>query len=148
MTAEPTTTAANVQQVVPLLIVKSMELSLAFYEGGLGFTMKKHQTDEGMLHWCWLQLGAAAVMLQEMKIGYPGRNERLGVGVSMNFVCTDALLLYRQFRERGIEARRPFVGNGMWVVSLQDPNGYDLHFESSTSVSEGIEYSEAEHGQR
>ena len=145
MTTEPTI-AANVQQVVPLFLVSSMEHSRAFYEGGLGFTMTNRWIDEGVLRWCWLQLGGAAVMLQEMKEGHPARKERLGLGVSMNFTCADAPLLYRQLRERGIEVQRPFVGNGMWVVSVKDPDGYDLHFQSITSVPEETEYSEAEHG--
>jgi hypothetical protein len=31
--------------------------------------------------------------------------------VSINFICKDALALYREFRGRGIAAGRPFVGN-------------------------------------
>jgi hypothetical protein len=31
---------------------------------------------------------------------------------------------------RGLEASRPFVGNGLWVTSLTDPDGYRLEFES------------------
>ena len=30
----------------------------------------------------------------------------------------------------------PFVGNGMWVTSLRDPDGYSVEFESQTDVSE------------
>ena len=33
----------------------------------------------------------------------------LGVGVSIYFECRDALSLYREFRARGVEAKRPFV---------------------------------------
>jgi len=40
---------------------------------------------------------------------------------------------------------KPFVGNGMWVISLRDPDGYDLHFESSTNVPEETLYVEEEH---
>lgn len=46
---------------------------------------------------------------------------KLGVGVSINVICRDALALYREFRSRGIDAKRPFAGNGTWVTSMTDP---------------------------
>ncbi len=45
-------------------------------------------------------------------------------------------------RSRGIAAKRPFVGNGMWVTSLTDPDGYQLHFESETDAPEETELAE------
>ncbi len=35
------------------------------------------------------------------------------VGASINFICNDALAVYRDITSRGITARRPFVGNAM-----------------------------------
>ncbi|HEY1951278.1 MAG TPA: hypothetical protein VGG76_00605, partial [Gemmatimonadaceae bacterium] len=66
----------------------------------------------------------------------------LGVGVSINFVCKDAVALYREFRSRGIDAKRPFVGNGMWVTHVRDPDGYNLYFESPTDAPEESELPE------
>ena len=60
----------------------------------------------------------------------------LGLGVSIVFICDDALALYREFKERGLDASRPFVGNDMWVTSLKDPDGYRVDFESYTTVAE------------
>jgi uncharacterized glyoxalase superfamily protein PhnB len=140
MTSPPTETA-NVQQAVPFFMVSSMEASLAFYRDGLGFVMTTQWIKEGRLEWCWLELGGAAVMLQQIDLkGRPG--EKAGVGVSVYFICRDALEIYRQIRSRGVAARRPFVGNGMWVTSLKDPHGYDLHFESLTDAAEESEYAE------
>ncbi len=45
---------------------------------------------------------------------------------------------------RGIKASRPVVGNGMWVTSLLDPDGYRIEFESCTDVPEDTEFSEHE----
>jgi lactoylglutathione lyase len=45
---------------------------------------------------------------------------------------------------RGIKAERPFVGNGMWVTSMSDPDGYKIFFESTTDVPEETVYSEKE----
>jgi hypothetical protein len=67
---------------------------------------------------------------------------RPGDGVSFNVICRDALAFYRLMRTRGVETKRPFVGNGMWVTSLTDPDGYELHFESATDAPEESEYTE------
>lgn len=65
-------TSANVKQAVPFFGVTNMEASLRFYVDGLGFKMKhwwipdrgEHNRD-GKIRWCWLDLGDAAIMLQE-----------------------------------------------------------------------------------
>ena len=133
----------NVKQAVPFFSVHDMERSTRFYIDGLGFTMKHQWIDEGELRWCWLELGGAALMLQGFRKEGPYRNvpsEKLGVGVSICFTCEDALELYRQFRDRGLDAQRPFVGNRMWVTQLADPDGYALFFESPTEEAEETVY--------
>ena len=67
-----------------------------------------------------------------------------GIGVSIYFICEDALAIYREVTSRGIKAERPFVGNGMWVTSMSDPDGYKIFFESTTDVPEETVYSEKE----
>jgi lactoylglutathione lyase len=138
-------TEANVRQAVPLFGVSDIETSVRYYVDGLGFEMTRKWIDEGRLRWCWLELGAAALMLQEFrKEGHDSwvPKGKVGEGVSICFICRDALALYRQFKSRGIEAARPFVGNGMWVTSLSDPDGYRIDFESDTDTPEETEYSE------
>jgi lactoylglutathione lyase len=144
-----TKTEVNVQQAVPFFGVTNMEASLRFYVDGLGFQMTKKWTPDGdgRVRWCWLELGAAALMLQEFRKDHhpnSGRPEgKLGVGVSICFACRDALAIYHQAKARGIEVKRPFVGNGMWVACLSDPDGYRIDFESYTDVAEETEYSDA-----
>ena len=58
----------------------------------------------------------------------------LGAGVSINFICDDAIAIYHEFREKGLDPSRPFVGNHMWVTKLADPDGYALYFESATDA--------------
>jgi lactoylglutathione lyase len=53
--------AHNVTAVVPLLMVTSMERSLAFYIDGLGFTIQNQRIPDGRLRWCWMSLGSAAL---------------------------------------------------------------------------------------
>ncbi|MBL7995290.1 VOC family protein [bacterium] len=135
----------NVTQAVPLLAVSNMETALHFYVNGLGFDMKNKWLDEGKLRWCRLQLGAAALMLQEFKKeGHDAwvPKGQVGEGVSINFICNDALLIYRELKSKDIPAKKPFVGNGMWVTGLSDPDGYNLFFESVTDMPEDAEYSE------
>lgn len=143
-----TKTEVNVQQAVPFFMVSSMEVSLRFYVDGLSFEMKKKWTPDGdgKVRWCWLELGNVALMLQEFrKDPHPNSGQpegKLGVGVSISFQCKDALAIYREVTARGVPARRPFVGNAMWVTTMEDPDGYRLEFESFTDVPEETVYSE------
>jgi lactoylglutathione lyase len=144
MSAEPARDP-NVKQAVPFFRVASMEASLRYYVDGLGFHRTNQWVVDGKIRWCWLEIGSAALMLQEyLQDGqHAFRPEgKLGQGVSICFMCADAIALYRQFRSRGIEAGTPFVGNGLWVTELTDPDGYRLAFESPTDVPEETVYSE------
>lgn len=135
----------NVKQAVPFFAVSSMEASLRYYVDGLGFKMTIHWMDEGVLRWCWLELGNASLMLQEYrKKGHDSwvPEGKLGAGVSICFMCEDALAIYHEVTARGIQASRPFVSNGMWNFSVSDPDGYRLEFESDTDIPEGTPYSE------
>ncbi|MFP5286001.1 MAG: hypothetical protein ACLGI9_09715 [Thermoanaerobaculia bacterium] len=51
--------------------MSSMEASLHYYVDGLGFTMTLKWVGEGKLRWCWLERGAAALMLQPEETEYP-----------------------------------------------------------------------------
>ena len=135
--------SANVKQAVPFFGVTSMEASLRFYVDGLAFKMtrwwipeKDEHYPDGRIIWCWLELGDAAIMLQEF-LPEQRPKETLGKGVSVVFQCNDSLALYREFKSRGIEPRnRPFVGNRLWVVPISDPDGYRLEFASPTDAPE------------
>jgi len=140
-----TRTEANVRQAVPFFGVSDIQASLHYYVDGLGFEMTRQWVDEGQLRWCWLERGGAALMLQEFRTtGHDAwvPAAKLGEGVSIYLICRDALAIYHEITSRGIQAARPFVGNGMWVVSLSDPDGYQLHFESDTDVPEETVFSE------
>lgn len=133
----------NVTQAVPFLRVRDMDAAIHFYVDGLGFTMTKYWIVDGRLRWCWLELGGAAIMLQD-DAGEDGSSIApggvLGEGVSISFQCRDALALYREFTGRGIAVSRPFVGNNAWVIFIADPDGYRLEFESLADAPEGTEY--------
>jgi lactoylglutathione lyase len=141
------TTRPNVKQAVPFFGVSDIEVSVRYYIDGLGFQMTQKWIDEGKLRWCWLQREGAALMLQEFRT--EGRHAnvpegKLGGGVSICFICEDALAIYHEVTCRGIQASTPFVGNAMWVTGLTDPDGYHLYFESDTDVPEETVYSKAQ----
>ena len=134
----------NVKQAVPFFFVTDIDASTRFYVDGLGCSVKhtwRPEEAHGRIQWCWLELGDASVMLQEY---LPDRVPKgsLGEGVSVCFMCEDAIAIYRELVSRGVEARRPFVGNGLWVTSVTDPNGYRLDFESPTDAPEESVYDE------
>ena len=153
-------TSTNVKQAVPFFWVRNMDASLKLYVEGLGFKIKQRwipdraeDHPDGRIRWCWLESGGAAIMLQEFrkegdgKISLEGRiteiPEKLGLGVSINFQCEDALALYREFKLRGVQiARTPFVGNRLWCVKVIDPDGYILWFNSPTDAAEESELEE------
>lgn len=131
--------APSVRQAVPFFWVHDIEASLRFYVDGLGFRRTNQWIVDGRVRWCWLEHGDAALMLQESSADGHHRNlpeGKVGVGVSICFICTDAVALWRDFLSRGIAAKRPFVGNRMWVTEVADPDGYHLLFESPTDAPE------------
>ena len=129
----------NVQQAVPFFNVHDMEVSRRFYVDGLGFKITNQWVVDGKLRWCWLKLGDAAIMLQEFWREGHHRNvpdTKVGIGVSVAFICQDALAVYRELKSHGVEASRPSVENSMWVTRVVDPDGYNLFFESVTELPE------------
>lgn len=140
--------SANVKQTVPFLAIASMERSVRFYVDGLGFRMTNEWIHEGARLWCSLARGGGALMLQQIATEGEGAWAPRGVpgaGVTIYFLCADALALYREIAARGVKAGRPFVGNGMWVVEMTDPDGYRLAFESATDVAENTVFDPAKH---
>jgi catechol 2,3-dioxygenase-like lactoylglutathione lyase family enzyme len=138
-------TKTNVKQAVPFFWVHDIEKSVRYYVDGIGFELTNKWIDGGKMRWCWLQLGDAPIMLQEFwKEGQHSNSPegRLGQGVSICFICEDALAIYHEISSKGIQASEPFVGNKMWVTELTDPDGYKLFFESNTDAPEDTTYSE------
>jgi lactoylglutathione lyase len=131
--------AANVQvhEVVPFLHPASLERSLAFYRDILGFRIALSWPSPDDMRWCRLEHGQATLMLQE-----PGELHQrppgtaLGQGLSLTFTCSDALVVYDAVVAAGVAVEEPFVGNHMWVVTLHDPDGCRLEFQSPTLAPE------------
>ena len=131
----------NVKQAVPFFMVVNMTNSLNFYVQGLGFELKNTWEPRGKIEWCRVVLGNASIMLQEYRTNIPV--DKRGEGVSVCFMCEDALTIYKQILSKGVSTTsEPFVGNNLWVVGLKDPDGYSIYFESPTDLPEETMYSE------
>ena len=143
--SDPRKYADTVNRVVPLLMVTDMERSLRYYQDGLGFTMGNTWVVDGKLRWCWLELGTAALMLQEWNPGrHPDAGAKTGFGVSLWFNCTDSIAIYRDVIARGIEAIEPQVGNFAWEFFMSDPDGYRINFTSPTDYPDETKLSETD----
>ena len=140
MSIQSTSRGSNVKQSVPFYMVTDMERSLHFYISGLGFELKMKWEPLGKIEWCWLQLDDASLMLQEYRNDPPP--EKPGVGVSVVFMCIDALSIYKELMSHGLVPEEPFVGNSLWVVGINDPDNYKIYFESATDVREDTLYSD------
>jgi len=134
--------APNVKQAVPFFMVTDIDASLRFYVDGLGFELTNAWRPHGKIEWCSLRRDSVALMLQEYREGRRPSGP-LGQGVSVCFMCADAIAIYHELVSRQVAARRPFVGNGLWVTSVQDPDGYRLDFESPTDAAEESVYSDS-----
>lgn len=124
---EPT---AVVRDVVPLLFVDDIQRCAAFYVETLGFEMQAKWEPKGVLAWCKLRRDAAAVMLQQARDEDAPASER-GRGVAFYFNCSDVDAMYAEILARGLAVGPPKVAfYGEKQLSLQDPGGYSLCFQS------------------
>lgn len=131
----------NIKLAVPFFMVCDMEVSLRFYTEGLGFKLTNTWAPHSKIEWCRLQRDAVSVMLQQPRKPNAEQSGLLGAGLTITYQCADALALYHEFTAKGLTVSEPFVGNGMWVIELKDPDGYRLDFESPTDVPEETKYS-------
>lgn len=128
----------NITSTVPFLLVQDMEVSLQFYRDSLGFTIQDSWTPDDSIEWCQIVRDLGTLMLQKSPTAVPGGSG----GISIYFICNDALSIYQEITQKGIQTREPFVGNHMWVVTVIDPDGHEINFESKTTVPEDTHYSD------
>ena len=131
MTATALLTATR--ELVPLMRVQDMHRAVVFYCLRLGFQQTQSWEPDGVLNWCRLERGGAALMLQ-LGCDEDGPAAAWSQGVAFYFNCDDAAAVHREFADRGLELPPPERAfYGMDQVYLTDPDGYQLCFQSVVS---------------
>lgn len=106
------------------LEVNSIEESLAFYNGVLGFQINKH-SPESEPPMATLQAGTLKISLAQ----HLETMLKRGRGVNFFLGVDDVDEYYRQLKERGAEVWPPAdEGWGGRFITLQDPDKYRLFF--------------------
>jgi glyoxylase I family protein len=133
--------ALDLRGVTMLLQVYDMPTSVRFYRDLLGFEMVSHSPlrggDPDRIHWCWLRLGGAEVMLNtayefDEERPLPPDEARVAAhGDTGLFIgCPDVDAAYEELRAKGMEVKKPHVAPyGMKQMSLRDPDGYGICFQ-------------------
>lgn len=127
--------------MAPLLQVYDMNEALAFYRDALGFELVQAsdevETPEGRhVHWCWLKLGDAHLMLNtaydsgERPPAREPARQAAHDDVCLYFECADVDAMADLLRSQGLEVEGPRTAPyGMRQTWLHDPDGYQLCFQ-------------------
>lgn len=123
--------------LVPELMVRDLNRSLAFYRDGCGFNLRYARPEDGF---AYLQLGRAQMMLEEVhaESWQTGPLERpFGRGINLQIEVTDATALCARLTRLGVPLFRPLstdwyrdgeTEHGQTQFLVQDPDGYLLRF--------------------
>jgi predicted enzyme related to lactoylglutathione lyase len=117
-----------------VLEVNSIEESLAFYHGLLGFEINKH-TPDSEPPMATLQAGTLKITLAQQLETMLKR----GRGVNFFLGVDDVDEYYRELTEKGAEVWPPAdEGWGGRFITLQDPDKYRLFFVTWETASEKL----------
>jgi catechol 2,3-dioxygenase-like lactoylglutathione lyase family enzyme len=123
--------ATPVRELWPLLFVRDIERSLAFYRDRLGFDVVGEAKAGGKAFWRRLQRGGASIMVQQAE-AEDGPAEGRGRGVAFYFVCDDADVMHAELTARGLQLDPPSIAEyGMKQLFVPEPDGYAICFESA-----------------
>lgn len=115
--------------VSPMLKVKDLLETIAFYTDTLGFSVANRMDgDDGKPYWCSLQWGGASVMFYSMDSldAPPGPPSMTGV---LYFNPKDVTALWTHLRDRApVEWELQKMHYGMLEFEIRDCNGYILSF--------------------
>jgi len=123
-----------IRQLWPLLAVSDIDHSVEFYRDRMGFTIVGRAESGERLFWCRLERDGGSIMLEQDETARGSRGYRL----SFYFVCDDVDDLYREHTDRGLALEPPVVAYyGMKHLSVPEPDGHSIHFESPTEGRSG-----------
>lgn len=133
--------ALDIDGMTPLIQVYDMNEALGFYRDRLGFEIVADSGEvdapEGRyVHWCWLRLGSADLMLNTAYDAGERPPERDPArqaahdDLCLYFGCADVDAIAASLRAQGFEVEGPATAPyGMRQTWLHDPDGYQLCFQ-------------------
>jgi len=118
----------NLDHLIPLLDVKDVDESIAFYADALGFTVEDKLIWDGRTDWALLKSGMVEIMLSAIR-EHPERRWSLSKAGIFFFYLDDPEHLYTTLQEKGYTISDIQHGHrGAKEFCLQDPDGYVLWF--------------------
>jgi catechol 2,3-dioxygenase-like lactoylglutathione lyase family enzyme len=119
---------ALVTKLVPSLGVSDIERSVGFYRRFFGFRVIDSYEEEGRMVWCWLRVGEANLMLQQLSADQQiTLNPAIGQSWVIYLRPTDLPALHAELGQAGFpvsEISQTSYGATEFFVS--DPDGYEL----------------------
>jgi uncharacterized glyoxalase superfamily protein PhnB len=127
-----------VTQLIPSLGVSDIDRSVSFYRQFFGFRVIDSYELEGHMAWCWLRVGEANLMLQQLSADQQ---------ITLNPAIGQSWCIYIRPNDlRGLRARLSEVGFPVTEISqtsygaseffVSDPDGYDLWISVPASNGE------------
>lgn len=125
----------KMNRLIPMLPVKSMPASVAFYCGMLGFEVESRNDDWG---WAMLRFDECRLMVDQSINAYPGNPHP---GMPRNNVLylypDDVVAYHEQVRKNGLAVPELDVTfYGLTEFRLNDPDGNRLWIGQSTATDE------------
>lgn len=124
---------AEIRGMAPLLEVRDLAASLAFYRNALGFEVVLSAGEEPDLGWVLLGRGGVELMLnaasEEGECAADPSPDRLAGhrDVTLFFGCPDPDAAYERLCARGVAADPPgLTGYGFRALTATDPDGYGI----------------------
>lgn len=127
---------SEMKSLVPNLMVKDVNQTLAYYTEVLGFTLVATVPDQGRLVWGMVKAGGATFMFQEeksLKKEYPALSKfQQGGGLTFYIHVTDVQALFDSLKLKvtmaGPLIKKPY---GATEFAIEDINGYILTFSQN-----------------
>ncbi|MCW5620422.1 MAG: VOC family protein [Burkholderiales bacterium] len=115
-------------KLVPSLGVSDIERSLDFYRTFFGFEVLDSYDEDGRMAWCWLRVGAAELMLQQLSADQQIRlNPAIGQSWVVYLRVDDPDAVHARLRQGGFPASE--IGETEYDTReffVSDPDGYEL----------------------
>ena len=127
-------TTAEIGGIAPLLVVKNVPTTLAFYCDSLGFEITFQGPTEDDIFFGIVQRGRAMIMMKAIGVDpIPNYTPDIKQGHApwdAYLYVPDPDALAEEFKSRGVKLFRPLSNNSdnLRGFEVQDPNGYVLYF--------------------